>query len=212
MRNKSAERTVRTLMNRRQFLQAIGITFTGSSLAACGIARSTTSLPVLDGLAPSHPILSSPQPMATAESPAAATPSPAALPLDDFLALSAVLTGFENLNPVLGHVYLQSLQANGQWAVTIAQVYTQAGFGTEIPPTTIEELELTGVFEQEDTRKLLDKIIEYWYTGVYDTAEGEQAVATYVDALMWQALYFTKPPTICGAPDFWSEPPERISD
>lgn len=206
MNNKSGKRAVHQPISRRQFLRAIGVTCVGGSLAACGVPRSTASPPALDGLFPSHPILPSPQPLAEA----AATPLPADLPLEDFLALSAVLTGFENLNPVLGRVYLQSLQTSGQFDVTLAAAFAQAGFGTDRPPTTLGEVEATGVFEQEATRKLLDKLIEYWYTGVYATAEGEQAVATYVDALMWQAIPFTKPLTICGVPAFWAELPEIL--
>jgi hypothetical protein len=128
----------------------------------------------------------------------------------DFLALSAVLTGVETLDPSLGRTYLQSLQQVEEFETTIAEVYAQAGLQTDSPPASIEELEATGLFEQEATRNLLDKIIEYWYTGVYATAEGKPAVATYVDALLWQVLDFTKPLTICGAPGFWEEQPVTL--
>jgi hypothetical protein len=69
-------------------------------------------------------------------------------------------------------------------------------------------LEAGGLFEQEATRALADKIIEYWYSGVYDTADGGQAVATFADALVWRAVRYTKPLTLCGAPGFWAVPPE----
>ena len=76
----------------------------------------------------------------------------------------------------------------------------------------MEELEASQIFENEETRKVTDKLTEYWYTGVYDTAEGEQALATYVDALAWKALTFTKPMSVCGTYRFWTEPPEAALD
>jgi hypothetical protein len=210
MENKSTAFAQRRRINRRQFLQMMGIAFVGGSLAACGAPRSRIEVPPVDVTFRPYPILPSPQPPVDA----VPTPTGAAteLSLEEFLALSAVLTGFENLDPVLGSVYLQSLQTSEQFAITVAEVYEQAGLRTDAPPTSVEELEAIGVFEQEETRKLLDKIIEYWYTGIYETVEGEQAVATYVDALMWRAMLFTKPLTICGAPAFWAEPPETEID
>jgi hypothetical protein len=196
-------------LNRRQFVQALGLTFVGGSLVACGATRFTSRPSTLDLTTHTYPILPSPQPAAGAETSTAG----GKLPLEEFLALSAVLTGFDNLNPTLGARYLQSLQESGQFEApvteTVIEVYNQAGFGTDTPPTAVEELEEAGLFDQESTRQLLDTIIETWYTGIYTTPEGEPAVATYVDALMWQALPFTKPLTICGSPNFWSDPPER---
>jgi hypothetical protein len=204
MQNNRLLQTTTHKLNRRQFLTTLGLSVSAGWLTACAPAR-TTPIPRASPL-PAHPILPSPQPAGTA------TPLPATegLPLTDFLALSALLTGVDELNPQLGSVYLQSLQASTQFEVTLAELYRQAGFGTGTRATTIEELETNGLFAQEPTRKLANKIIEYWYTGIYDTAEGEQAVATFVDALAWQTLAFTKPLTICGVPDFWAQPPEQV--
>jgi hypothetical protein len=206
MKEKSTAYKQCRRINRRQFLQTISIALAGGSLAACGAPRSRTEVPAIDVTVRPHPILPSPQPPAGA----AQTPGGTAteLSLEEFLAFSSVLTGFESLDPVLGGVYLQSLQTSEQFAITVAEAYERAGFRTSAPPASVEELEAAGLFEQDETRKLLDKIVEYWYTGIYETAEGEQAVATYVDALMWLAMPFTKPLTICGAPGFWTEPPE----
>jgi hypothetical protein len=192
------------VISRRQFIQGVGISLAGSALAACTGERFTGRPPAGELPELSLPILPSPQPPATPIFVA----QPGALALDDFLTLSSVLTGVDNLNPLIGAVYLQSLHASSQFEVTPAALYEQAGFAADAPPPTIEDLEASGLFDQEAMRQLADKITEYWYTGVYDTEEGEQAVATFVDALAWQALHFTKPPTICGAPDFWTRPPE----
>jgi hypothetical protein len=186
----------------------VGVSLAGSALAACTGERFTVRPPAGEPLAPLLPVLPSPQPPATPTFVA----EPGVLALDDFLTLSAVLTGVENLNPLLGAVYLQSLHASSQLGATPAELFEQAGFAAGAPAPTVEDLEASGLFAQEAMRTLADKITEYWYTGVYDTPDGEEAVATFVDALAWQTLRFTKPPTICGAPDFWTEPPEENPD
>jgi hypothetical protein len=165
----------------------------GSILAACGSLQEMApeARSAQTDIVPS--LLESPQPLG-------ATPQPVEPELAQFLALSSILTGFEELNPTLGRVYLESLQS-GQHADALAALYRVAG------ATSIEALERAGVFADEQTRATADTIAEYWYTGVY-TKDGEQTVATYVDALVWRAIY-TKPNTICGPyTGFWQEPPE----
>ncbi len=196
-------------LSRRQFLQGLFVALGSSLFAACGVQRSVDSPTSLRQIARPHPILPSPQPPVAQATTAA---QPDGVPLAAFLALSALLTGIDNLNPVLGRVYLQSLQATPQAGATLAQLFDAAGLQAATPPTTLAAIEQRGIFEQAGTRTLANKIIEYWYTGIYETAEGEAVVATYVDALVWQAISFTKPTTICGAPGFWSEAPEGAID
>lgn len=205
MQSENEKQKMTRRLSRRQFLLTLGLTVGAGSLGACAPRRSITQPVSVEPLFHPHPILPSPEPVASP------TPFPESdgLPLAEFLALSAVLTGVSDLNPQLGSVYLQSLQASSQFDITLVDLYEQAGFHTDTPPATVEELEANGLFAQEATRKLADKIIEYWYTGIYDTAEGEQVVATFVDALTWQILSFTKPLTICASPNFWAHPPEH---
>jgi hypothetical protein len=193
-------------LTRRQLLRAMAAAGAIAVLAGCGIATTATPEPVIAPFPPWHPILPSPQPPAAADT-AAATPVPGTLPLEAFLALSALLTGIDNLNPQIGQVYLQSLAASDQFEVSLADLYSQAGFTESSAPASFEEAAQQGIFEQEATRTLADKIIEYWYSGVYDTPEGEQAVATFADALVWRAVRYTKPLTLCGAPGFWAFAP-----
>lgn len=55
---------------------------------------------------------------------------------------------------------------------------------------------------------LEQKIIQNWYTGLHGTGSGE-AVATYTDALMWEALDYTKPMGWCGGETgYWADAPE----
>jgi Membrane bound FAD containing D-sorbitol dehydrogenase len=52
-----------------------------------------------------------------------------------------------------------------------------------------------------------DDIVAAWYSGTYDTPAGP-AVAGFTDALLWNALDFTKPPGFCGGETgYWADPP-----
>ncbi len=62
---------------------------------------------------------------------------------------------------------------------------------------------------QSDTSvpDLANAIVAAWYSGLYQDANGE-AVATYTDALLWNALSFTKPMGDCGGETgYWADPP-----
>lgn len=55
---------------------------------------------------------------------------------------------------------------------------------------------------------LADEIVAAWYSGSYATAGG-LAAFDLTDALVWDALDFTKPPGLCGgAPGYWAAPPQ----
>lgn len=202
---QSPNRSLR--LSRRTFLCSLSITLTGAFLVACGPPRSNSRADPAFG-AQATPPAALPSPAPTA--PPAATD--ADLSLAQFLALSAVLTGVTNLNPELGRIYLHSLQASPDLIVTVPQLYEQAGFRADAPPPTITMLESAGLFAEAATRNLADRIIDLWYTGVYTNAQGEETVATHVDALSWRALAFTKPTTICGYTGFWSEAWEPVLD
>lgn len=128
-----------------------------------------------------------------------------ALRLDQFLALSSVLTGVDNLDPGLGQIYLEALRTSAQSGSTLAEVYSAASSGSNMPQD-LDALQQGGFFDQEGIGSLADKIIEIWYTGTYSAGE-ETHVVTYVDALAWKVLHFTKAPTTCGHFGFWSEEP-----
>jgi hypothetical protein len=187
-------------LSRRQFVQGLSALFAGGLLAGCGLSQEQVQQEVARWGTPTPArVLASPQP----SPPETVTaPQEGELSLDQFMVLSMVLTGFTDLSPVLGQVYLQSLQ-NAATEITLAELYEQAGFQGVTLSQGIDQR----IFEQESTRILADKIIEYWYTGVYEEG-GEQVVATTTEALAWQALNFTKPITICGPyPGFWTERP-----
>lgn len=204
-------------VTRRGFLGGFLSAAVGALLAACG-AEADGSQEDTDAFAQRYDtatpdtVLQSPQARPGAGTPQPGTPQPTApegvVGLEEFLALSAVLTGVSNLDPVLGRVYLGALQS-GDFGVSLAELYQQAGFEGEAT-AELADLQEAGVFEEEATRTLANTITRYWYTGVYDTAEGEQAVATYVDALAWKVLPWTKPRSICGSRGFWEQRPDVV--
>ena len=110
----------------------------------------------------------------------------AAAPVDDFLALSARLTGFpvSALSAGVGALLLESfqtrlaLQAPGQLAATATLSST-----------------------------LSAEIIDAWYSGVITTAAGP-VVVTHDEALVWHCADFLHPPGQCGGEfGHWSTPP-----
>jgi hypothetical protein len=195
------ERSARLVLTRREFLYGVLSVAASEVLVACRASDAAGGTFVT---ATPQQLLQSPVPVATAEPPQ--TPTPDELQLEQFLTLSAILTGISNLNPVLGRVYMQSLQGAADFELSLPELFEQAGFASGGAPEDIGALEASGFFDDESTRTLADAIIERWYTGVYQQA-AENRVATFVDSLAWKALDFTKPPTICGAPGFWAEAP-----
>ena len=111
-----------------------------------------------------------------------------AAPVDDFLALSARLTGFpvSALSAGVGALLLESFQARGA-----LQAPGQLASSAALSPTLSVE------------------IIEAWYSGVITTAAGP-VVVTHEEALVWHCADFLHPPGQCGgAFGHWSTPPAR---
>lgn len=74
---------------------------------------------------------------------------------------------------------------------------------------TGKEDSLTALSEGAAEIPLEDQIITGWYSGVQQTAEGEELVA-YTDALIWDALDYTKPQGWCGGDTgYWALPPSE---
>ena len=108
----------------------------------------------------------------------------AAVTLDQFLFLSKALTEAGDLDPDMAEKLLGGFLASGQ------------GDG-------LARL-VAGGAEPE----LANTIVAAWYSGVYDSGQGP-AVAGFEQALLWQAMSFTKPLADCGGETgYWSEPPQ----
>jgi hypothetical protein len=189
-------------MSRRSFLAASALMAGSMALAACGGGSVSGEITVAEAVRPvEQPILPSPMPVQPATGPEQE--------VEQFLALSALLTGYDDLSPEVARVYLASLNRSEEFAISWAELYQRANMGGGNPPTSVDELAEMGLWDDPEAQPLADKIIELWYTGVYNSAEGEPQVATYADNLTWRSLTFTKPLTICGSPGFWALAPQQ---
>lgn len=195
-------------LSRRGFLRALLASAGSLAVAACGPVRGGdfARRAALGPGATPQVVLPSPMPEDGTAAPAVDEE------LAAFLALSSLLTGVDDLDPQLGRIYMQSLAGpDAAGGMTTTALLQQAGFlgatgaGDADPPATLEELEATGVLAQAGAAELARSVTTMWYTGIYTDASGEETVATYVDALAWKTLQFTKPKTICGYPGFWAE-------
>ena len=66
---------------------------------------------------------------------------------------------------------------------------------------------LSAIVGGADKADLANAVAAAWYTGVSPDPD-DLAVLTYTDALMWDAMDYTKPMAICGGETgYWSEPP-----
>ena len=98
----------------------------------------------------------------------AAAPAVSASAFEDFMRLSRVLTGVDDLDPDLGRVYFAEL-------------------GPRLPDAAA--------------------VLGAWYTGTYGDPRAPRVV-TYVGALAWSTLVFTKAPGVCGGgTGYWSTKP-----
>jgi hypothetical protein len=107
--------------------------------------------------------------------------------IDQFRALSARLTG----------AAVSDLDAS--MAGKLLDAFLSMGRGPA--------LELLAADRGLSTGPVADDIVAAWYSGTYKTPAG-LAVAGFTDALLWNALDFTKPPGECGGETgYWADPP-----
>jgi len=108
--------------------------------------------------------------------------------VDEFRSLSARLTGagLPDLDATATAKLLDGFMSRGRGAELAALIADGASSGA-----------------------LADEIVAAWYSGSYATAAG-LAAFNLTDALVWDALDFTKPPSLCGgATGYWAAPPQR---
>lgn len=73
--------------------------------------------------------------------------------------------------------------------------------------TTGKANDLTALANGDDNQDLANEVVAAWYSGVSPDPDSND-VLTYTDALMWQAMTFSKPMGYCGgAMGYWAEPP-----
>ena len=112
----------------------------------------------------------------------------AAADLDKFMEISRQLTGRENLDQALGDIYLHAIIDIPSRAAALKRIFDRDD---------------DGPLEMESVKK---QILRQWYTGTYPSSDGSR-VATFEQALMWDAMGM-QPVGMCRGPvGFWSEPP-----
>jgi Membrane bound FAD containing D-sorbitol dehydrogenase len=112
-----------------------------------------------------------------------------AIGADQFLALSQNLTRTSSLDPGIAKTLLGGFLATGNGAA-LAELVADPVSGTG------------------KNALLANAIVGAWYSGVYNTVAGP-AVATFDQALLWNALTYTKPFGECGGDTgYWSAAPK----
>jgi hypothetical protein len=70
------------------------------------------------------------------------------------------------------------------------------------------DLALLAADPRASTGTVADAIVAAWYSGTYDTRAGLVALSL-TNALLWNALDFTKPPGLCGGmTGYWADAPQ----
>lgn len=107
--------------------------------------------------------------------------------LDQFFALSQKLTGHASLDNDMGRSILDAFISSGH-AEELAKL---------IAVSTPESSKL----------KIADAVVAAWYSGL-SPLPGARQVTGFNEALVWNAMSFTKPWGNCGGEmGYWSEPP-----
>ncbi len=106
------------------------------------------------------------------------------LDVDAFLALSRKLVGQNDLPEDIAAGMLKAFAAAGR------------------------EDDISTLASGKSDDGLADEIVAAWYTGESPNPE-DLDVLTYTDALIWEAMDYTKPMAFCGGGvGYWAEPPE----
>ena len=112
-----------------------------------------------------------------------------AFSLDDFLALSARLTG------------VPAARLDRQAALIIYEAARERGL---LPQLARLAAHPGGIGPES---QLANEVVAAWYSGICRTADAV-ALATYTSALLWTSASFLHPPGTCGgATGYWGDPP-----
>jgi hypothetical protein len=109
--------------------------------------------------------------------------------VDQFRALSARLTG-------AGVTHLDATIAG-----KLLDGFISMGRGPDLAALAADPGVSTGA--------VADDIVAAWYSGNYDTSAGLASFGL-TNALLWNALDFTKPPGLCGGQTgYWADAPQK---
>ncbi len=103
--------------------------------------------------------------------------------IDAFLELSEELVGQDDLRKDIASEMLAAFGETGQMD------------------------DMASLAQGADDDGLANSIVASWYTG-YSPNQDDENVLTYTDALIWQAMDYTKPMAYCGdGMGYWADPP-----
>jgi len=126
-----------------------------------------------------------------------ATPS-AAGDLDRFMALSSALTGVAIDDTIASAAVLATFSAPERRV-------SLAALANLVAATPADGLD--AALKTKGLDALANEVVSAWYAGVAGPADA-QRVVLYLNALVWNAMTFTKPMGVCGGPTgYWALPP-----
>lgn len=109
--------------------------------------------------------------------------------LDAFMAMSAKITGYSSLDRDMGKSILDALLSSG-WENDVAALITD-------PAPERSKLQIASA------------VVAAWYSGISPSA-GAREVTGFNEALVWNALSYTKPWGSCGGDlGYWGAPPDQ---
>lgn len=127
--------------------------------------------------------------------------------VNEFLKLSAVLTGFKEseLDHGLAQIYLNSINSLPPSKAGLDELYNSLALNDgQSPGYSFVEAK---VFGSNEEKILADTIITYWYTGTYNSPEGMKT-ASYQNQLAWRATGYLIPNAQCrGTFGLWQNKP-----
>jgi hypothetical protein len=124
----------------------------------------------------------------------------ATLPVDQFAALSAKLTGYAPADPSVA-ARLLAVFTN---PARMASLERLAAVVAATP-----DAQLDAALRTQGLDTIADELVAAWYSGVVKNGDKQQLVL-YTDAYVWSAMTFSKPMGLCGgAFGYWSKPPQQ---
>jgi hypothetical protein len=128
----------------------------------------------------------------------AAAGAPADADLAAFLALSATLTGTTIDDKLSAAKVLKAFDTPASRASlrALAQLVAATPAG-----------ELDAALKSRKLDGFANDIVSTWFSGVAGTGKSQRLVL-YLNALVWDAMKFSKPMGVCGGPTgYWADPP-----
>jgi hypothetical protein len=89
----------------------------------------------------------------------------------------------------------------------------KAGYLSNDPPQTLDDIERRGVFDDEPYASMANGVIEGWYSGLVQAPNGASQTVAWLPALGWKALAYTVAPGYCeGEMGVWGDAPAGAPD